>query len=813
MASELHLSESIPFGQNSRFAKGVSFQTLTDISDECCLQNRVNIIQRNPMVINTGTSTVISKSSSSDSDTNDSHTRLLEDSLQDFRSVQYLLLTPTATHTTTCLSEDPSNTSDALWTQMQNSLSKEIRTRYLTKRRFGSGIRRDYTLVGLQCYSSAFKTVFSVTLCVLLCCIILLMTVLYVWHNNHFSAHNTVPHIPDQNWWRGSTFYEIFVPSFKDSDGDGFGDLNGLRDKISYLQELGINAIRLNSIFSALDYPHRYDNILDFFSVDPHLGKMSHFIELVKVLHELKMYIILDINLVTTSDQHPWAAHWLLNRSTEYQYFYVNVSEDQINDEDWTSSSATDRLQTDFLHKNTHFGGRLHLNWSHPGVRHQMYEVFDFWLQYIDGFYLKHLEQMYVESETTVYDILRELRNRANKAVMSDPGDEDWTSSSATDRLQTDFLHKNTHFGGRLHLNWSHPGVRHQMYEVFDFWLQYIDGFYLKHLEQMYVESETTVYDILSELRNRANKAVMSDPGVGVGAHKILICSTSFVQKRHKLVLNYMRDPLAPNDLRLSTTATNGSKLIDINSYFDLIDFQLNIDINKTETIRDQVNAIFLNSPNTPWIHWSVGDVERSRLATRIGSQYTMTVSFLLIMLPGTISWFYGDEIALHDTYDPLSQKEYRGGQLCPMQWMSNLNANFSQSNTTKPWLPIHPNYIEINVLKQNESIKRFNELMAFRADHFEVEDMGKHGNYLFHYIDDNQIVFERYFDRGDPPDIRFRYVLFANFGPKPKVRDFSDKFHLSRIKISSYKKREKEFLYMRSLRLDAGEALIVEVD
>ena len=160
--------------------------------------------------------------------------------------------------------------------------------------------------------------------------------------------------------------------------------------------------------------------------------------------------------------------------------------------------------------------------------------------------------------------------------------------------------------------------------------------------------------------------------------------------------------------------------------------------------------------------------------------------------------------------------QEYRGGQLCPMQWTDGLNANFSQSNTTKPWLPIHPNYTQINVLKQNESIKRLNELVAFRANNFDVQHLGKHGNYLFHYIDDNLIVLERYFDRGtDPaePDLRFRYVLFANFGTKPKVKDFSDKFHFSRIKISSSAKRQTEFLYMKSLRLDAGEAMIVEVE
>jgi hypothetical protein len=147
------------------------------------------------------------------------------------------------------------------------------------------------------------------------------------------------------------------------------------------------------------------------------------------------------------------------------------------------------------------------------------------------------------------------------------------------------------------------------------------------------------------------------------------------------------------------------------------------------------------------------------------------------------------------------------------MQWTSNLNANFTQSNTTIPWLPVHPNYTQINVMKQIESIKRFNKLNWFRSENFDAENLGKHGNYLFHYIDDNEIVLERYFDRGNPPDMRFRYVLFANFGRKAKVKDFSDKFHFSRIKISSDPKRAKEFVYMRSLRLEPGEAMIVEVE
>ena len=284
MAGQLHHSETTPFGQISCLAKGVSFQALTQSADEVPDLNQVNLnMTMTSVAISANTATVISKSSSSDSDTNDSATRLLEDSLQDLRSVRYLLLSPTAAHTTTCLSDNPSNNSDILWNQMQSSLSKEIRTRYLTKNRFGRTVRRrGYTIVGLHCYSSTYKVVLIITLCVLLCTLLLLMTVLLVWRHNQFSDNSVDSGASHQEWWRGSVFYEIFVASFKDSDGDGFGDLNGLRNQISYLKQLGINAIRLNSIFPALDYPHRYDNILDFYSVDPHIGKWTDFLDLVR---------------------------------------------------------------------------------------------------------------------------------------------------------------------------------------------------------------------------------------------------------------------------------------------------------------------------------------------------------------------------------------------------------------------------------------------------------------------------------------------------------------------------------------------------
>lgn len=127
-------------------------------------------------------------------------------------------------------------------------------------------------------------------------------------------------------WWHDALVYEIFVASFKDSDSDGFGDIKGIHEKLSYLRDLGVTIIRLNSIFHALDYPYSYENVINFTRLDPHLGEIGDLNNLVTELHSKGMKLILDINLSITSDQHPWVANWLANTSSKYRNHYVNTS-------------------------------------------------------------------------------------------------------------------------------------------------------------------------------------------------------------------------------------------------------------------------------------------------------------------------------------------------------------------------------------------------------------------------------------------------------------------------------------------------------
>lgn len=104
---------------------------------------------------------------------------------------------------------------------------------------------------------------------------------------------------PSVEWWQGSTFYEIFPASFQDStkSADGIGDLRGITMRLGYLKELGVRAIRLNSIFPAMHYPEYYSDISSMTDVNRELGTLQDFIVLAREIHKRNMSLVLDLPL------------------------------------------------------------------------------------------------------------------------------------------------------------------------------------------------------------------------------------------------------------------------------------------------------------------------------------------------------------------------------------------------------------------------------------------------------------------------------------------------------------------------------------
>jgi glycosidase len=106
-------------------------------------------------------------------------------------------------------------------------------------------------------------------------------------------------------WWQTATIYQVYPRSFQDSDGDGVGDLRGLASRLSYLAELGIDAIWLSPIFRSPMKDFGYD-ISNYVDIDPMFGTMADFDTLLAAAHEQGLRLLLDLVPNHTSDQHPW---------------------------------------------------------------------------------------------------------------------------------------------------------------------------------------------------------------------------------------------------------------------------------------------------------------------------------------------------------------------------------------------------------------------------------------------------------------------------------------------------------------------------
>lgn len=192
------------------------------------------------------------------------------------------------------------------------------------------------------------------------------------------------------SWWRHAVIYEIYPRSFQDSDGDGVGDLNGIVQRLDYLQALGVDAIWLTPIFPSPQADFGYD-ISDFTAIDPLYGTMADLDRLVAEAGRRGIRVIGDLVLNHTSDEHPWFVESRRDRTNPKRDWYVwrdgrprpDGSKDPPNN--WVnrilqSPWEYDRVTGQFYY---HYYDvkQPDLNWRNPQVQQAMLAVARFWLQ------------------------------------------------------------------------------------------------------------------------------------------------------------------------------------------------------------------------------------------------------------------------------------------------------------------------------------------------------------------------------------------------------------------------------------------------
>lgn len=194
-------------------------------------------------------------------------------------------------------------------------------------------------------------------------------------------------------WYKKSVIYQIYPKSFKDSNNDGVGDLAGITEKLDYVQQLGANTIWLNPIFVSPQVDNGYD-VSNYFAIDPILGTMDDFTKLVTEMHKRKMYLLLDLPINDTSDQHPWFQDAIKNKDSIFREYYIWGENNGERPNNWGSffgGSAWEKDPNGGAQYYCHlFDKRMpDLNWQNPEVRKSMADIAKFWIDKgVDGFRL-----------------------------------------------------------------------------------------------------------------------------------------------------------------------------------------------------------------------------------------------------------------------------------------------------------------------------------------------------------------------------------------------------------------------------------------
>lgn len=189
-----------------------------------------------------------------------------------------------------------------------------------------------------------------------------------------------------KKWYKEGFVYQIYPISFCDSNGDGYGDLNGITSKVSYLKELGVSTIWLSPIYDSPMVDMGYD-ISDYKRINPMFGTMDDFDLMLKTYHDNNIRVVMDLVVNHTSNKHKWFIEALKGKDNPYHdyYFFKNKPNNWNSFFETKAWEYVPSLDEYYLHLFT--PEQPDLNWDNPKVREDVKDILRFWLDKgVDGF-------------------------------------------------------------------------------------------------------------------------------------------------------------------------------------------------------------------------------------------------------------------------------------------------------------------------------------------------------------------------------------------------------------------------------------------
>lgn len=550
--------------------------------------------------------------------------------------------------------------------------------------------------------------------------------------------------------FKKSVVYQIYPKSFKDSNGDGIGDLKGVTEKIHYLKELGVDYIWLTPFYVSPQKDNGYD-VADYRNIDPKFGTMEDFEELVKIAEKNGIGIMLDLVFNHTSTEHEWFKKALAGDEEYKNYYIFKEPKDGKEPTNWLSKfggSAWEYVEEfDEYYLHLFHKTQADLNWDNPKVRKEVYDIVNFWIDKgVKGF---RLDVINLISKPDEYK--DDLEGDGRRFYTDGPRVHEYIKE----------LNKNT-FGSREDIitvgemsstdienciRYSNPKEK-ELSMVFNFHhlkVDYKDGDKWSLMDFDFIElKRILIHWQLGMERGNGWNALFWCNHDQPRAISRFGDDGKYREESAKMLAT------ALHMLRGTPYIYQGEEIGMTNPYFD-----------KIEDYRD---------------------VE--------------SIQYYHILKDKGIS---------HDRIMAILQSKSRDNARTPMQWNCEDNGGFT---TGKPWISINPNYKDINVekaLKDKDSIfYHYKELIRLRKEY----NIISHGSFIPLYEEDDQVFAYMRSYEGE------RLLVINNFYKEETIFELPKKIDLEgskmKILISNYKDSSED---IKNLILRPYESIVYHIE
>ncbi|XP_073812676.1 maltase A3-like [Musca autumnalis] len=554
-----------------------------------------------------------------------------------------------------------------------------------------------------------------------------------------------------KDWWETAQFYQIYPRSFKDSDGDGIGDLKGITSKLEYLKDIGVTAAWLSPIFASPMVDFGYD-ISNFFEIQPEYGTLDDFRELIAKAKELDLKIILDFVPNHSSNESEWFRK-SVNRERGYEDFYVwanakiDANGQRQPPSNWLQTfrgSAwewNEQRQQYYLHQFT--VQQPDLNYRNPAVVEQMKRVLRYWLdQGVAGFRVDAVPVLFeVEPNEN-----GEYPDEEVSGVTEDKDDRTY--------LKTDLIE-------------NQPETIDMVYQ----WRQVMDDYQRIHGGDTRVLLIETYAPAWFTMQMYGNSSVN-------GAH-------------------------LPFNFNFISEVNTGFTAQDINKAVD--DWLRQMPVGRT------ANWVTGNHDRRRAAsRYGVRNIDAMNMLVMLLPGASVTYQGEeLGMTDGVISWADTVDPAACNSNPDIYENFSRDPCRTPFQWSAEKNAGFSEGNKT--WLPLAEDYKTVNVEKERSDNKSHLNIYKQLVDLRKSSKTLQQGSYKYQAINDGVFVVKRYLTGEDT----LLYVAnFAEDNSNVNLLDNFDSSLPATMNVVISSSNSQKYagvpLSTNMITLDAGEALVL---